>query len=361
MQFDKLEDLVGKRLLHNILDSRGLLLIPDGTVLTENHVRKMEDFNIKAYDIQVELVTIVEEIHQSDIDDIEPEKTTLLQVTASDSRELVQKTKAQIYEIENFILNNGKVPIGDISEKVLPTLMEATNKRNVFRFLSDLKAEGDYRYKQSIGVTVVATMLGKWLQLDEENLTLLTTAASLYDIGSLKIPSSLLHKPSSLQPDEYEIVKQHTILGYQLLKESDIDDRIALVALQHHERENGSGYPNQLKGDQIDLLSKIVALADVFFAMISERPYRPAIAFYKVIDDLHKGIINGQFDSYIGFTFLNRLMSAQVGNDVILSDGRKGKIILVNVNDPTSPLIAVENEFIDLSKINSIKIREIVG
>lgn len=354
MYYDKLEDLIGKRLIHNILDARGILLIPEGTVLTESHIEKIENFKIEAYDIHVESVNSTETIQQS-------EPTTSLQIAASDTRELLQKTKAQMHEIENFVRNNGKVPVADIEEKVLPTIMEATNKRNVFQFYFDLKAEGDFRYKQSIGVAVVATMLGRWLQLDDEELALLTTAASLYDIGSLKLPSALLHKPSLFQPHEYEIVKQHTILGYELLKESDLDHRIALVALQHHEREDGSGYPHRLKGDQIDRLSKIVALADVYLAMISERPYRPAFAFYEVIDEIHKGIINNQFDSYIGLSFLNRLMSVQVGSDVILSDDRKGKIMLINPNYPTSPLVAIDNEFIDLSKTQTVKIKEVVG
>jgi HD-GYP domain-containing protein (c-di-GMP phosphodiesterase class II) len=204
-------------------------------------------------------------------------------------------------------------------------------------------------------------MLGKWMQLDDRELTLLTTAASLYDIGSVKLPHSLLHNTTWFQPHEFEIVKTHTVLGYDLLKESDLDHRIALVALQHHERDDGSGYPAKLKGNQIDRLSKIVALADVYLAMISERPYRQAFAFYQVINELHTNILQNRFDPEIGMTFLNRLMSSQVGSDVILSDDRKGKILLINANYPTSPLIALENEFIDLSKIDSVKIKEIVG
>ncbi|MNN39831.1 Cyclic di-GMP phosphodiesterase response regulator RpfG [compost metagenome] len=86
-------------------------------------------------------------------------------------------------------------------------------------------------------------------------------------------------------------MKQHTVLGYDLLANSDVDPRIALVALQHHEREDGSGYPHGIKGDQIDRLSKIVGLADIYMAMTSERPHRPAYSFFEVINEIHEGII----------------------------------------------------------------------
>ncbi|MFD0676486.1 MULTISPECIES: HD-GYP domain-containing protein [unclassified Paenibacillus] len=95
-----------------------------------------------------------------------------------------------------------------------------------------------------------------------------------------------------------------------------MDHRVALVALQHHERDDGSGYPAKLKGNQMDRLSKIIALADVYLAMISERPHRPSFVFYQVINELYTNILQNRFDPVIGMTFLNRLMSSQVGSDV---------------------------------------------
>jgi putative nucleotidyltransferase with HDIG domain len=356
MQYRKLEDLIGKRVLHNILDARGVLLIAEGTVLQISHIDKLEKFNIDTFDIHVE------PLQEQPLPTLSVrEQQPALQYAPADTDELVKRTEAELQEIENFVRKNGKVPIADLEEKVLPAIMEAANKRNLFQLMSKLKNQGDFRYKHSISVTIVATMLGKWLQWDEQELSLLTTAASLYDIGSVMLPSDLLGKPSRFQPSEYEIMKDHTVLGYELLKKSGLDHRIALVALQHHEREDGSGYPNKLRGAQIDRLSKIIALADVYLALISERPHRPPFTFFEAISEIHKGIVGNRFDSLIGLTFLNRLMSMQIGSDVILSDERRGKIILINANYPASPLIAVNDECIDLSKTDSVKIKEIIG
>jgi len=337
-----IEQLIGKRVLHPITDQNGVLLIAEGTLLSREHVDRLESFNVDFWDIKVEAAG--------------DESTA-----QAESGVLVKKTEARLQNIEQYVHANGTVPVAELEEQVLPVIMEAASKRNLFQLITDLKSMADFRYKQSIGVVVMSVMLGKRLRLDEQELSLLATAASLYDIGSVKLPSYLLNKPERFAPGEMEIMRSHTKLGYELLKESDVDPRVALVALQHHEREDGSGYPNQLKGDQIDRLSKIIALADVYVAMTSERPHRPPYAFYEVIQEILQQIVSGKFDSTIGLTFLNQLMSAQIGSDVILSDDRQGKILLVNQNYPTSPFIVLDDECIDLSKSDSLKIKEIVG
>jgi HD-GYP domain-containing protein (c-di-GMP phosphodiesterase class II) len=363
---DQYEDLIGKQLLHNIVDTRGMMLIPIDTVLTKVHIDKLEKFKIDIFDIHVDLVEEKEgkeekEEHEEQAIVLEPELSKIFEFTQVDTGELIKRTEGNLKEIESFIQRTGKVPTTNVEENVLPAIRAAAQKGNIYKLFSELKAEGNHHFNHSIGVAIIATTLGRWLQLDEKEMLLLTTAASLCDIGSVKLPSSLLQKTTELQPHEYEIMKQHTTIGYDLLRESDLDHRVALVALQHHERDDGSGYPAKLKAPQIDQLSKIVALADVYLAMTSERPYRAPLPFYQVINKLHEEIIQNRLDSHIGLTFLNQLMSAQVGNDVILSDGRTGRIVLNNANYPTSPLISIEDEFIDLSKSDSVKIKEIVG
>jgi HD-GYP domain-containing protein (c-di-GMP phosphodiesterase class II) len=360
MQCTKYEDLVGKRLLQNIINSNGMLLIPSETILSESHVEKLEKFKIDIFDIHVELVQLVEK-KEEQAAVAQPEARVLVKSAKASSSGLVKQTNVTLQGIEEFIKNTGKIPITDVEEILLPTIMEATQNRNIYKLFTELKAEGDYRFKHGIGVAYIAALLGRSLKLSEQEIVLLTTAASLCDIGSIKLPASLVHKNTELKPAEYDLMMQHTVMGYDLLKESDLDDRIALVALQHHEREDGSGYPHKLKGAEIHLFSKIIAFADVYVAMTSERPQRSPLPFYQVINKLYEDIIESRFDSRIGLTFLNLLMSAQVGSDVILSNGKRGTIVLIHANDPTSPLISIEDEFIDLSKAKSIHIMEIIG
>jgi HD-GYP domain-containing protein (c-di-GMP phosphodiesterase class II) len=357
MQFTNYEDLIGKRLLQNVVNAKGMLIIPVETILSEIHIDKLEKFKIDTFDIHVELVETQEEQTAAIVPDM-PTPLSSAEVRSSSS---VKQTNDMLQRITNVIKNTGQIPIADVENILLPTIIEATQNRNIYKLFAQLKADGDFRFKHSIGVAYIAALLGRSLKMDESEIAHLTTAASLCDIGSAKLPNSLLHKTTELTPEEYEQMKQHTVMGSELLKESNLDPRTALVALQHHEREDGSGYPEQLIGSQIHMFSKIVALADVYVAMTSERPQRPALPFYQVINTLHGEIIQNRFDSRIGLTFLHLLMTAQIGSDVILSNGKKASIVLIHANDPASPLISLEDEFIDLSKTNEIKIMEIVG
>lgn len=357
MQVANYEDLVGKRLIESILNTKGMMLIPAETILSNDHVEKIEKFNINIYDIHVDLVVDGGDEPAA----LEPEANEFAASTPIDKGGLVKQTSSMLLDIETMIKNTGKIPITDVEEILLPTILEATQKQNIYRLFADLKAEADFRYRNSIGVAYIASLLGRSLKLNEEDVALVTIAASLCDIGSIKLPASLVHKTSELTPEEYELMKQHTIMGNELLRESELDPRIALVALQHHERDDGSGYPEQLERTQIHLFSKIVALADVYVAMTSDRPQRTALPFYQVINKIYEDIMQNRFDSKIGLTFLNMLMSVQVGSEVILSNGKTAKIVLIHANDPASPLIAMDNEFIDLSKNKSIHIIEIIG
>jgi HD-GYP domain-containing protein (c-di-GMP phosphodiesterase class II) len=353
MQFTNYEDLVGKRLLQSVLNAKGMMIIPTETILSEIHIDKLEKFKIETFDIHVELVES-EEATSSEPDAPDSPKAAI--ATGS-----VKRTNALLQEIEDIIKYTGKIPISDVQNFLLPTILEATQNRSIYKLFTELKAEGDFRFKHSIGVAYIAALLGRSLKMDEAEVAHLTIAASLCDIGSIKLPHSLLHKTSELDPSEYEMMKQHTFMGRDLLKGSTLDPRTALVALQHHEREDGSGYPEQLVSSQIHLFSKIVALADVYVAMTSDRPQRPALPFYQVIHTVYDDILHNRFDSRIGLTFLNLLMNAQIGSEVILSNGKKASIVLIHANDPASPLISLEGTFIDLSKTNSLQIVEIVG
>lgn len=354
------KQLVDMRLLHDILDSRGVMLIPMNTVLTSAHTNKLQQFNINIFDIHVEVQ------QQDDIAEAIPAAPEVVIVApeaprSSSESAWVKRTESRLKEIEDFIHKTGKVPADDVEEYILPVIMAATQQRNIYKLFADLREEGDFRYNHSIGVAIIATTIGRWLHLDAQELDLLATAASLCDIGTVKLPSDLVKKTSGLMPHEYELMKQHTVIGYELLLESGLDRRVALVALQHHEKNDGSGYPSRLKGPELDPLSKIVALADMYLAMTSDRPHRPALPFYQVMNKLYEEITHNRLDSNLGLIFLNRLMSAQIGSDVILEDGRRGTIILTNPNYPTSPLVSVGKEFLDLSKNPSMRIKEICG
>jgi putative two-component system response regulator len=143
----------------------------------------------------------------------------------------------------------------------------------------------------------IAAFLGRQLGLDEERVLLLRTAAPMHDIGKIAIPDEILRKPGPLSFAEREEMRQHTIVGHQILadSQSDLLRLAATIALTHHERYDGSGYPRGLGGNDIPLEGRIVAVADVFDALLSDRSYRPALAVKDAIRAIGKGS-GTQFD-----------------------------------------------------------------
>lgn len=135
-------------------------------------------------------------------------------------------------------------------------------------------------------VGIIAFDIAQEMGLSRDNCELIRRAGIVHDIGKIGIPSELLSKPSKLTKFEFDLIKTHSEQGYEILKDVRLLLPIAKIALQHHEHLNGSGYPYGLKGDEIMLEARILCVADVFEAMTSHRPYRPALGLYDTLNEL---------------------------------------------------------------------------
>jgi putative nucleotidyltransferase with HDIG domain len=332
MEMEK--DLIGLCLKRDIVSKYGLILIPEKTVIREEHVQKLLNHNINLSEIE-----------------------SLQEIT---SKQFISEATKQIKEVFQFVRTSDRIPLSDVRKDIIPSIQEASKNPNLFKLLSELQMNDDYTYRHTIGVGVIATLIGKWLKLSETDLTLLTIGATLHDIGKMKVPLEILNKPGKLTEEEYSIIKKHTIYGYELIKNTaGASHRISLIALQHHEREDGNGYPFGLKGDKLDLLSKIVGVADVFHAMSSKRVYHEATPFYQVMHEMQRDVF-GKLDPRIIFVFVQKILGTLVGNQVILTDGRKGKIIMIQSDNPANPLVQVEDQIIDLSKFPEINLEQVI-
>ncbi|MEH7236499.1 HD-GYP domain-containing protein [Bacillus sp. JJ1562] len=275
--------------------------------------------------------------------------------------EKLEEAIDQVEDIFYFVRRHTKLPLAEIKRTVIPIIQTASEIPQFFHLFYQLQSADDYTYRHNIGVGVIATLIGKWLSLSDKDLSALTIAATLHDIGKTKIPTEILNKPGKLTKAEYEIVKKHTIYGYEILKNTDgINHEISLVALQHHEREDGKGYPFGLKGSKISYLSKIVAVADVFHAMSSNRVYHDATPFYQVIKQMNDDMF-GKLEPTILVPFLQHIMNALIGHRVLLTDSKIGSIKYINPYDLLNPLVEVSNTIIDLSVQKSIQIERVLS
>ncbi len=135
-------------------------------------------------------------------------------------------------------------------------------------------------------VAELATTIAREMKLEDTRIDQLRMAATIHDIGKMNVPSDILSKPGKITDNELNLIKSHPQGGYDILKGMDFHCNIAKTVLQHHERLDGSGYPNQLKGEDTLLEAKILAVADVVEAMVSHRPYRPALGLDKALEEI---------------------------------------------------------------------------
>ena len=156
-----------------------------------------------------------------------------------------------------------------------------------------IEAKDPYTAGHQRRVSQLATAIAKELHLSEDKVEGIRIASLIHDIGKIGLPTEILSKPSKLSDIEFSLIKEHSQIGYDILKSIDFSYPIANIVFQHHERLDGSGYPNHLKSDVILFEAKIICVADVVEAMSSHRPYRPALGIEKALEEIsqNRGIL----------------------------------------------------------------------
>ena len=270
---------------------------------------------------------------------------------------LVDSTKTVLSNIKL----GKKIIVTEISDVVDDMIGEIVRVNNILSRIRQLKENNDYTFRHSLNVSMLATMVGKWLGYNNIELKQISLAGLFHDIGKMKISDDIINKPDKLNPKEFELVKKHTIYGYNILKETiGISKNISLAALQHHEREDGSGYPLGVKSDKIHEYAKIIAVCDVFDAMTSNRVYKEKDCPFLVAEHIANNSF-GILDARVSTVFLNNISKFYVGNIVKLSTGEIGEIIYVHNQMPTRPVIKVDDKYIDLLTEKGINIIDIVN
>jgi HD-GYP domain-containing protein (c-di-GMP phosphodiesterase class II) len=153
---------------------------------------------------------------------------------------------------------------------------------------STIGARDPYTVDHQQRATHIAIAIGQRMGLSEDRLTELHVAGSLHDLGKIAVPQEILSKPGKLTDLEFAIIKTHPQVAFNILKPLEIPGQITQIIMQHHERMNGSGYPQGLDGQEILLEAKILGVADVLEAMCSHRPYRPALGIEKAMEEISK-------------------------------------------------------------------------
>ena len=258
------------------------------------------------------------------------------------------------------IIKGEKVNLSKIDNVSQSLIQNAGDIFTTVESIDEIKQMDDYTYAHSINVSLYSMMLGQWLGLDDREVKSLVKSGVLHDIGKGKLDQEILNKPSKLTCDEFNHIKQHTVLGYDICKPIIfLSDEIKNGVLMHHEKLDGTGYPLGVKGDQIPFYARIIAICDVYDALNSKRVYKskqtPFDTFEQMVD-----IGRGQLDEDMLTIFLKNIVSLYIGSKVKMTTGEIGEIIHVPPENTSKPIIKVGSSYYDMARTEKVKIEEMI-
>ncbi|MCC6544522.1 MAG: HD-GYP domain-containing protein [Nitrospirae bacterium] len=233
------------------------------------------------------------------------------------------------------------IEVEAVKEQVSAIVESVFRNRDALLCLTNLKDYDDYTFMHSVNIGILAVSFGRHLGMTKRQLENIGFGGVLHDIGKTMIPESILNKPGKYTMTEYEIMKRHVNLGGEILRKHDhIPEEAMLVALQHHERFNGTGYPNRLFGSKISLEGQIASICDVYDALTYERVYHNASTCHATIkrlyewgDTLFVMELIENFVKCIGIYPLNSLVE--------LNTGQCGVVVSVNQKELLRPKVRI--------------------
>lgn len=223
----------------------------------------------------------------------------------------------------------------DATKTITNDLMKAIDDNEAVAVdISALKVSDEYTFKHSVDVATMSMIVAKRYGLTDKQVYELGIAGLLHDIGKSQIPNELLNKAGKLTDEEFAMMKQHSVFGYRILTEkNELSNDIKLGVLQHHEKINGKGYPMGVGMPQINLFARIISVADIYDALVTERPYKKPFSPRDAVEMIMS--MTSELDIEVMRCFMESVILYPVGTDVALSNGETARVI---ENSPLSVL-----------------------
>lgn len=366
ISIDKTEPgmVLGKTIYSDNFD----ILLNKGVVLTKDYVIRLKT---RGY-----TTIYVDDAETADVVIKDPISDKIRTMATKDILKAYKVTQASIVKIEadtaDAVIKSINTPKFKKSFQQNPVLTHLCNNINhflegimsqdVLSGLNSIKSFDNYTYEHSVDTAVISTIIAKKLLLNQEKLKQVAIGEFLHDIGKIFIDEKIINKPGKLTPEEFETVKMHPVYGYELLKDVDqIGSVAAHIPYQHHERQDGRGYPRGIRGnnkldtgslkfhegDRLIMLAEIAAIADFYDACISDRPYRKGLA-PDLVYDLIKTGSGVQFNKELIDCFINVVPKYPVGYEIRVKCGEykdfTGVVASLNPHQLSTPKILLLND-----------------
>lgn len=314
---------------------KNILILPANTLLTE---------------------TLIEKLKQTDVTN----------VTIALPRQEEQEIPHTVHPIEHFQLEykeNANVLKNVINDLAAGRELRVDRLSGVFDSvyqqishnywlmdcINSIRSADLYTYTHSLNVALYCGLIARWMRLPDQEIKDVIQAGVLHDMGKSQVPQEILNKKGKLTVEEFEAMKRHSVIGYRLvIRVPELKAEVCNAVLLHHERMDGNGYPFGLVGDEIPLYAKIIAVADVYDALTSERVYKKRITPFDTFREFQE-LGYDSFDPQVLLVFLENIANYYTGAKVRLNTGEVGEITTILPQYIDKPIVRVGDRILDLA------------
>jgi HD-GYP domain-containing protein (c-di-GMP phosphodiesterase class II) len=318
----------GMTVAKNVYSKVGQILVAAGMQLDTNLINRLNELGIGSIYVSNELALI------NDYPDVISEPTR---------RDAVHNIRT----VFNSYVQKQQLNVKAVRETADNLINEVLGNRNILVSCCDIRSFDDFIFSHSVNVCVLSLMIAVTMGYNYTKLIQLGIGALLHDVGMTRIDKYICYKPQAFTQEEFSHVKMHTELGFEILRSyDDIPLLSAHVAYQHHERWNGLGYPRSLAGNDIHEYARIVAVADVFDALMADRPDRKGYSIHEALEFINT-MSTYYFDPECVDALMANVAKYPPGSIVVLNTGDIGQVLNINPLAPTRPSVQI---ILDLNK-----------
>jgi len=330
----KENDVLGK----SLVDKDHKILLKKGMALKKSQIKKLMELGYN----NIYIISSIDYEPMEFLDSsIRDELMIKLKMVYSKMKKYseIEKRKSSSTSILIKLDEEKTSDIKDISKYVNELVGDIMSSKKDYIDYVTIKNHENYPFNHAIDTGVLATLIGKQLNMNPRQLVNVFMAAIVSELGNASLPQALLNKKGKLEDYEYELIKQHSLNGYKTAKGCNfLGNSVKIICLEHHERIDGTGYPNKLEGSEINMGARILSVADAYDSLTSSRTYRPPYPPHKALSII-RGEATKAFDPEIVSVLSDVIVPYPIGSVVKLSSAEHGVVVGIHRDIPERPVL----------------------